>query len=280
MKNIFLEHIIEDHIFETLDPSIVQIDEYIWEDGYGGEIQENSIPNKYRRTQYHHNENKIINELFDGIPNIKNSKLNSLQKAIIYFDNNGNNTSSEIFIKNKLNSKWTFEYDSDKRLTSRKYGGGNIVNDIYQYEYDEDGHLFRFRFYTDHDSCSENYTLDEERNFSYDKMSETYVENQNDMIQGIEIKVSYKVTNISNTKNKKLSITRLSPEGKTISKIEKHYNEKSDTINIEYYSGEKNLERSYLIEYQYDEKENWTEMKLYENKIKLISLRKRDFIYK
>jgi len=287
-RKIFLEQVIVDHVFEILEESVIQIDELIWEYGYRGEVHEDSIPHECRRSKYLHAQRQIITKIFKEEQEVNKFlkeeaygfEQAGLDSIVTHFDAKGNNSSTEIHRKNSLYCTWVFEYDANANLLARKYMKNEYVQDKYLYDYDDKGNLLSSKYYTDNDSGSGVYYLNEEETYIHDVTNQlVYSEFMENINQDKIFKVIYEIRQAQDVGHQRFSIRTINGMGRQLSNVEKIYNEQLDLISISYFIDDKRQSHSITIDYQYEERGKWIEKRIYNNDGVLFSLRKRKIKY-
>lgn len=264
MNKIYLEEIMQDHYFEVFDFSILRIEEYIWENGFKDQFGQVIPPQKSKKSEYVHNELKII---------VKNSDKNE----IIFNFNTAGNIETSTFLRGNVKNCWHFQYDILNNLISRVYKQNGIEREKYLYLYNDKSNLMKSIHFTDRSSGAGAIYLQEEYDFIYNSKEElSYSE-----IAG-QYKFKYKTYYTlfdEGQGRQKLVIDTLNDKMESVFKTEKTVDKYGNqTSRLNYVKGK--FDNGIFMERKYDKCNNWIERKIFNDQQIVLSLVKREIEYK
>lgn len=270
VKNTFWNVVMinHDHIVETFDSSILQMDTFLWKNP----LNEDDIPNLYIKSKYFLNPAKIIKKVFRNKSEIHKILLkkeadpkSSEGEIILSFNSNGNIISSKSSLQQDLCNIRLFKYDeNDNLILVQNMNQSGYVIQKWLYQYDVQGNLIYSKYYIDDDTGSGRCSLEEEATYVYDAESHLiYEKSKNNYCHETE------ETIYEFTKNK-VSILKKYPQNVDLSITERVYNEKSDLTSTHYMD----------VEYKYDGRNNYVERRIYDKNKVLSSLTKRKLTYR
>lgn len=253
----------QDHSFVEFDFSILKIVEHTWESRFSDHFGKNIPHQKSIISEYVYNELKII---------VKNQ----VNKEIIKKFNAAGNIETSISFHGNVKHSWHFQYDSLNNLISRVYKQNGIDREKYLYLYNAKSNLKKSIHYTDRQSGCGTVFLEEEIDFVYNSQDELSFSVPVGHHK-LKNKTYYTLFEESEGRQK-LVLDLLNDKMESIFKIEKIIDERGNGISrLNYVDGK--FDNGIFAEYKYDERSNWIERKVCNDKRTVLSIVKREIEY-